>query len=359
MSRSAPQNDGLDPDPGRWESTTDASRLAQWLGGARRVVVLTHVKPDGDAVGSTLALTRTLNYPNREVATCWYFGPLPDWLPDVARHTPRRLITEADRAEHDPGPEPDAIVILDTGTWSQLHEVREWLMSRRAHCAVIDHHRQGDADVAPRRWLTFDAAAVCQPVAELCRLLLHLDSCARLPVAIAEPLYLGLATDTGWFRHSNVTAAALRLGADLLDAGVQHSALYELVEQRDPPARLRLMGRALASLELHAQDTVALMTLRQADFRECRARPMDSSGLVDTGLQIQSVHVSCLLTEVFSDGSGTMTKVSLRSKDRPGSPDVSAIARRFGGGGHVRAAGAKVNGDLATVRRLVLDALTT
>jgi bifunctional oligoribonuclease and PAP phosphatase NrnA len=342
---------------GTWDSTIDLPALAAWVRSRKRVVVLTHVKPDGDAVGSTIAVTRALNSLRAGMATPWYFGPLPDWFTEIVRATPHRVLTEKDRAEHDHAEDPDGVLILDTGTWSQLHEVREWLLARPEMCAILDHHKQGDADVASRRVVRTDAAAVCEPAAELCRMLLGVKETRQLPRDIAEPLYLGLASDTGWFRHSNVTPGAMRLAADLLEAGVDHARLYEMTEQRDRPARLRLMARALQSLELHRNDSVALMMLRQSDFHDAHAAPTDSGGFVELGLGIASVKVSVLMTEAFVNEGGCITKVSMRSKSSPDSPDVNEATKRLGGGGHVRAAGAKVSADLETTRRRVLEAL--
>lgn len=343
-----------------WASTTDIPTLAAWLAGCKRIVVLTHVKPDGDAVGSTIALTRALNLAARApVAIPWYWGPPPDWMPDIAGPTKSRLITEGSPAHHDDREDPDAVIILDTGSWSQLHEVREWLQDRHAIAGVIDHHRQGNSDVAPRRVVLPEAAAVCEPTAELCRLLLKLPSAAKLPVEVAEPLYLGLATDTGWFKHSNVSPAALRLAADLLQAGVNHSRLYELVEQRDRVSRLRLLSRALASLEMHHQDRVALMSLTLKDFEDCHAAPTDSGGFSDLPLACEAVKVSVILTESFrTEGAdGHITKVSFRAKSGPGGVDVGAVAARMGGGGHIPAAGAKLACPMAEAKRRVIEAL--
>jgi phosphoesterase RecJ-like protein len=290
------------------------------------VVVLTHVKPDGDALGSTLAVTRAINLAagdraSQPVAVPWYWGPLPDWAPGVLKSTTYRAITEENRADHDNREDPDAIIILDTGSWSQLHEVREWLLARNDIATVIDHHRQGNADVAPRRVIQVQAAAVCEPAADLCRRVLGLKAGAQLPTEVAEPLYLGLATDTGWFRHSNVSPTALRLAAELLEAGVDHAKLYEMVEQRDRVSRLRLMSRALNSLEMHHGDKVAVMTLLLKDFEECRAAATDSAGFSEIPLAAEKVKVSVLITEAFrTEGADNqqITKVSFRAKSGPG-----------------------------------------
>jgi bifunctional oligoribonuclease and PAP phosphatase NrnA len=347
-----------------WGTTMTVPELAAWLKPLKRVVVLTHVKPDGDAIGSTLAVTRALNLASNTggeyvppKATPWYWGPLPDWFAEVVAKTEHRLIDEKARAEHDNREEPDGVLILDTGTWTQLHEVREWLLPRTERAAVLDHHQQGDPDIAGRRVVITAAAAVCEPAAELCRLVLGAADLKRLPREVANPLYMGLATDTGWFRHSNVTPAALRTAADLLEAGADHAYLYEMIERRDRPSRLRLLARALSSMELFKNDSVALMTLTQQDFHDCRATPTDSGGFADVALGAASVKVCAVITEAFVHEKGNITKVSFRSKEGPAAIDVNEVAKKLSGGGHIRAAGAKVSVPLADARKMVLGAL--
>ena len=280
-------------------------------------------------------------------------------MPEVARNTKFRVVSEASPAHHDDGPDPDGVMILDTGSWPQLHAVREWLLDRHDIAGVMDHHRQGNADVAARRVVLPETAAVCEPVAELCRLLLKLPSITRLPIEVAEPLYLGRATDTGWFRQSNVSPSVMRLAADLLQAGVNHTRLYELTDQRDRVSRLRLLGRALASLEMLQNDRVAMMTLTLKDFEDCRAAPTDSGGFSDFALACESVKISVILTEAFrTEGeSGHVTKISFRSKSGPGGVNVAAIAEKLGGRGHIPAAGAKLPLPLAQAKQKVIEAL--
>ena len=341
--------------PDTWITNTTLDDIAADLRGVSTVALLTHEKPDGDAVGSTLALARALERIGVDATPIYVGGWSARFDPIVGATRALRLSDTPDLATL---PEsPDRIVIADTGSWSQLAKVRPWLEPRSERAIVIDHHLHGDAGVAPRRHIDTGVAAVCESVATLCRRLLCVDRADELPSMIAEPLYLGLATDTGWFRHSNVTPGALRLAADLLDAGADHARLYRITEQSDSPCRLRLIGRALASLELVADDAGAVIALSRADLHDCCATGEETGGLTDMLLAVASVRVAACLTEV----SDTRTKVSFRSKTGDGdfiTVDVNRVARTLGGGGHAQAAGARLDLSLGDARARVVAAIT-
>jgi phosphoesterase RecJ-like protein len=251
-----------------------------------------------------------------------------------------------------PRGEPDLIVVLDTGAWTQLETIAAWLRERRERVVGIDHHAKGD-DVAPMRLVDVTAASTTQVLVDV------LDAMgAELTGGsggVAEALFVGLATDTGWFRYSNADARALRVAARLLETGVDKSRLYQTIEETFLPARLGLLGRALASLEFARNGTVAIMRLRPDDFRATGGRVEDISELVNTPMSVRSVRVSILLAQAGPKG----TKLSFRSKpDAPGGVvDVNLLAQRFGGGGHMHAAGASVNQDVDAAREALLDVL--
>lgn len=357
-----------------WVATPSAdvpkqiAAIAAWLADKNKIAVVTHVKPDGDAVGSSISLTRALNLAQKNIGTAappraraWYFGPRPSWMKRVVGETPATNIEAFEEIEHEAC---DAVVIVDTGSWSQLEMIKLWLEQQRGKIAIIDHHAQGDADITDRRVVDVSSAAACQPVAELCRVVLNKRTLRELPVEVAEPLYLGLATDTGWFKHSNVKPNVMETAAALLATGVDHAALYVNVEQRERLPRLKLLARALASLELHDQNRVAVMSLTKKDFSETGAQPADAGGFADHSQTLESVLVTAVLTEADPSEFGMqaapgamLTKISMRSKSVKGSADVNAAAKELGGGGHVRAAGAKVYADLATTKAKVLEAI--
>lgn len=346
-----------------WTTTTDAKSIAQWIDSKETLVLLTHTKPDGDALGSTLAIARAINLKRGttgavSAAECWYAAPMPDWGKKLAAPSKYKLINPPE-----PAPavlDPDGIIICDTGSWSQLEPFKEFLETRLDKTTIIDHHLQGNAIISDRRLIDTDAAAVVQPAADVCCHILGLDNPSQLPIDIATPLYVGLATDTGWFKHSNVNGRVMRLAGELLDAGVNHSTLFAMLYQRDRTPRLKLMARALESLEIIKDKNAAIMQLTLEDFKQTKAAPGDSGGFVDIPQSIEAIRIVAILNEQH-DHDGTFTKISLRSKptEWDGQPpvDVNAVCQKLGGGGHARASGAKVRHGLEETKKLLIEAL--
>jgi phosphoesterase RecJ-like protein len=329
----------------------------------RGVVVLTHAKPDGDAVGSCAAAARTFERLGAR-AQVVFVGPVPRWTSEMMGPTPWIETPPGQPLAGGPGLDDAAVAIVDTGSWSQLGEVKSWLQmpGRRERTLMVDHHKHNDPDVGSVRVVDTDAASATQVLMRVLMLMLGAQSWQDIPREIAEPLYLGLATDTGWFRHSNTTAEVLATASILVQAGAEPAKLYELIEQREDAARLRLLSRALGSLRMEKGGRVAMMTLTKADYEAAGARRTDSGGFIDHPMTLAGVEVAALLTEEPPEAGTPIVKVSLRSKafsPRAGfvPVDVNAVCRTFGGGGHARAAGAKIQGTVATVLPRLLAAI--
>lgn len=343
-----------------WASNVSLHDIASHLRGLKRVAVLTHAKPDGDAVGSTLAVARALIRCGIDAVPV-YLGLWSRRFDPVVGKTP--VVHEKHGVfARPPLSEIQDVLVLDTGSWNQLADAGAWLRPRSPRTTVIDHHAHGDADLGTRRFVRTSSAAVCEIAAELCAELLGVRSPTELPTDIAEPLLLGLATDTGWFRHSSTTPAVLRLAAELIDAGARHNWLYQTVEQGDEPSRLRLIARALGTLEFISDSKAAMMHVTQADLASTGGTLDDAGGLTDFPLSVGPVRIVAVLIEL----EPTLTKVSFRSKaggnghdtgDAALDIDVNALARRFCGGGHRHAAGAKLHAPLKDAILSVRDAL--
>lgn len=327
-----------------YQSNTTLQQIVQKLTDARSVLITGHAKPDGDALGSAIALGRALQRMDKRVEY-WAMPPVPENLAVLWDRVDLHLLNPG---EPGPADEPDLVVIVDTGAWSQLEPMRPFLQARYDKTIVLDHHLRGD-DVGRWRWVDASAAAACEIVADL------IDLLPTEPDAlINQALFVGIASDTGWFRFSNTSARTHELAARLQRAGVDHAMLYQQVEQGERPEKLALLIRALDSLKLLNGGTAAVMCLRTSDFDETGARPEETERFVDIPQIVRDVDVVALITEQ-RDGP---VRISFRSKPGDGAIDVSALAGQFGGGGHARASGAKVDGSLETVQRRVIEAIT-
>lgn len=321
------------------------SDIAGLLLASKRVLLITHVRPDGDALGSVAATKLALE--QRGIASeALLLSKLPNKYAFVFE---RAAVTFTDAGTSMPDSEWfarfDAVLVLDTGTWSQLPGLESILPALPSPVMVLDHHRTQEP-WGVRRWVDVSAAAAGEMVIDL----VHALS-AKVDRRIAEALFVAIATDTGWFQFSNTTPHTLRAAAELMDAGVDTDDLYQLIYQNERAPRLLLQARAMQSLKLHANNRVATIAIRAADFGAVGADVPDTENLVNIPLQVRSVELSAIFTETPTPGP---IRVSLRSK---GSVDVAKFAEQFGGGGHARASGLKLDGTLDEVVDRVSSAL--
>jgi phosphoesterase RecJ-like protein len=236
----------------------------------------------------------------------------------------------------------DAIIIVDTGTWNQIGEFGPFLKSIAVPKLVIDHHRTQD-DLGGVRLVDTSAEAAGRLVYEACQAI-----GSTLTPEIADALFLALAADTGWFRHSNTTPATFALAEELTRAGANPNLLYDHLYEQNPLGKLRLTGRALDRLKTAADGKVAYTEIHLNDYGETGAQPPDTEDLINYPRSVEGVEVALL----FIEQQGNAVKVSFRSRSRI---DVDRIAESFGGGGHRLAAGATVPGSMNDVRARVLE----
>jgi phosphoesterase RecJ-like protein len=284
----------------------------------RRFLVATHRNPDGDAIGSMLGMARALRAQGRE-ATLWHAEP--DSVPDELRF----LVGAGEEITTGVPADARELVLLALDCASE-HRLADHPPGRLAGLVVnVDHHhdntRFGHLDLV-------DGAA--SSTAELVlRILDHMGW--PLTPEVAEPLYVGLVTDTGRFSYANTGPDAHRAAARLIEAGVEPSAVYRRLYEDVPLSALHLAGRALAGAESALDGRLVTATLTQADMD--RAGSGDTDGIVEALRAARGAEASALLRELPGGGG---FRVSLRaSSDRV---DVSAVARSEGGGGGHRAA---------------------
>jgi phosphoesterase RecJ-like protein len=302
-------------------------------------LLTTHVRPDGDGLGSMLALADALERLGKSarMAVASTLPPRYDFL------DPHRRI----RRFSPPGAEyrdADAVVVLDTGTWNQLGDFGTFLRTHDAPRAVIDHHLTQD-DLGATRFVDTTAEATGRLVFEAVTALGGPPG----PEA-AHALFVAVAMDTGWFRHPNTTPATFALAAELQRAGADPTAAYEQLFERSTPGRLRLTGVVLERLTLEAGGRVAHTEIRRGDYAATGAVPQDSEDLVNYPRGVAGVEVGLLFMEQPRGG----VKVSFRSRH----VDVARVAEQFGGGGHRLASGAVLDTALDDARARVLAAVT-
>ncbi|MFI4860455.1 MAG: bifunctional oligoribonuclease/PAP phosphatase NrnA [Phycisphaerales bacterium JB063] len=315
------------------------------------ICVLTHAKPDGDAAGSVVALVTALRALGKDARGLLVEPILPSLEP-LAR-TPGIDIYDIERTL----PAADRMVIVDTGAWSQVGPLASLVKPRARQTLILDHHLAGDID-AGYKFIDSTAAAAAEIIADLIPLLIDPATLsAPAKHTINEALFTGIASDTGWFKFSNATPRTLRLAAQLIEDGVDHAELYGRLEQCERVEKLALLIRAVGSLQLLADGRAAVMTLRSADFDETGALPEETERLIDIPQQVGTIQVIALISEVATP-EGVQTRMSFRSKHAPDAVNVSELAGQFGGGGHARAAGARLNEPADAVVPRVVEAVT-
>ncbi len=328
--------------------THAAKTVSAW----RRPLLISHAKPDGDALGSLVAMRSLLASQGIE-ATALLFEALPSRYTVFNRFAPMPVLN-VDMRDGDLS-DRDGVILLDTCTYSQLEPIADWLRTAEIPKLAVDHHVTRD-DLVNHYLIDESAAATCLILYDWAQVL----GWQPTPEA-AEAMFIGMAMDTGWFIHSNTDTRVLAASADLVSRGVCASELHEHLFHRDSPARVRLLGSALNTLELLTNDRLAVMTLSSNAIQEAGATPADTEDIVNEPLRIGSVVVSVMLVE----SEGNLVRVSFRSKPPVGAGsdtqvpdiDVAGVAHSFGGGGHKRAAGARMSGTLADVRKQIVSRL--
>ena len=295
-------------------------------------LMLGHVHPDADVLGTLLALGLALEARGWRVR---YGGPHPapailSFLPGVERY--ERLVALEQSF--------DVIVLTDCPNPDRTEGLLEQAHRGGGQVLNIDHHpdNRGYGDL---HWIDPAAAATGELVY---RLLTALD--APLTPAIATNLFTAIHTDTGSFRYSNVTPETFAIASALVAAGAEPARVSTALYERRPAGALGMLGATLSRIEVSEDGRVAWLALPAGAVPEAF---VESEELVNYPRSIASVRVACFLRD-----RGGEVKVSLRAK---GDVDVNTIAARFGGGGHRNAAGCSVKGSLAEVTRAVLDAV--
>jgi phosphoesterase RecJ-like protein len=291
---------------------------------AQKLIVVTHENPDGDALGSLVAMQRILAALGKDSEPFIDERELP--LPNEYRFLPLdgALTAPPDDVEH------RTVIFLDCGNLER--NPAEAFRRPGMHILNIDHHhdntRFGTVNLV-------DPGASC--TAEIVWDLMH-GLGVQPTIEIAEALYLGLITDTGRFMYENTSARAHLMAAELIDSGVDVPDVYRRVYEGVPYGKLALLARGLAKVQRYDDGRLTVTELDARDFEESGAEASYSEGVIDHLRAVEGTAVAALVRELIgATGGQRLRKVSLRASDDR--VDVSAIARAQGGGGHRGAAG--------------------
>jgi bifunctional oligoribonuclease and PAP phosphatase NrnA len=317
-------------------SAAKFEQIGQALREHNRFAVLSHVRPDGDALGSQLALGLSLQQLGKDVHLWNEEGMLEKYSFLASSN----LLTKPPADPQD----VDVAIALDTAIQNRLGTTLPAIRSAKLWIN-IDHHpsNPGYGDL------------VCiDPVAPATgQILFELIKSENLPFdpAIAENLFVAISTDTGSFQYPNTTARTFEIAAELVQAGVDVGRISQLTYENYPPRRAELLRELLQTMRFDADGRVASFSLSLATAKQLGVLPEDNEGLIDHLRAIRGVVVAIFFEEL-ADGK---VRVSMRSKNEK--VNVCAICEQFGGGGHVLAAGARVRGTLAEVEKKLLEAV--
>jgi phosphoesterase RecJ-like protein len=302
---------------------TEQEAVVAELRAADKLLLTTHENPDGDALGSLLAMDAILKQLGKD--SLMYMSPDEFPLPWEYRGLEFEGLI---------GSPPDdvaerTIVFLDCGNIDRMPV--DFLQAEGLHILNIDHHHD-NTRFGTVNLVCSSASCTAEMVWRISK-----ELGAEITPEIAKALYVGLVTDTGRFMYENTSAVAHKMAAELIELGVEPYKVYRELYEDLPFRRLQLLQRALSSVERQDDGALTIAHLTKTDYEETGALETDSEGVVDHMRAVEGTRVAVLVRELLADDREGMRKVSLRATD--GSVDVSRIARTFGGGGHPQAAG--------------------
>lgn len=300
---------------------------------SKKIGITCHISPDGDSLGSSLALMQGLLSMGKN-AYIISKEPLPetfDYLP-YSNRINKELSHILDST--------DTVIVLDCGNAERINANID--IDKRNYTLInIDHHISND-NYGDLNYIDTNAAAVAEIVYELLNIL-------NVPIDknIASCLYTSIVTDTGSFRHSNTTRLTHKIAGDLVATGIDFSEIHRKIFENMSFERLKLHGKIIENMHLKLNRKLCIMELTKEMLKEFDIEKSDTSDIVNIGTQIGTVEVAVLLK-----ASDDMTKVSLRSKHKV---DVRKIAEMFNGGGHIKAAGFSTSKSLEEIKTILIN----
>ncbi len=315
-------------------------RIVDVINGGKKFIITTHLFSEGDAIGSELALKRFLCDLNKEAAIVNNEKLPPVYScfdPDKDVKFLRSKDVNINLDDF------DAIFMVDVADWGQLGDFADMIKASQITKICIDHHptNPGYADI---NVIDKGASSAGELIYDL---IIHMNG--ELTLELATPLYLSIATDTGWFKFSNTSAKAFKACSALIEAGVKSQIIYEKLYHNKHASYLKLLNLMLGALSSECDGQLVWTKMTKKMIKSSGVEFVDTDVMIDLIRAVNEVEV----VVIFRELGERKTKVSFRSKH---TIDVSKLASDFGGGGHVRAAGASLEEPIDTVIGDVISA---
>ena len=311
----------------------DIIKVKQLLSTPKKIVIVSHKNPDGDAIGSSLGLYHYLVKHNHQVDVIMP-NDYPDflkWMPDENVVVNYEATVESSNSIINAA---DVIFTLDFNSLQRAGDMETVLKQSNAIIIMIDHHQQPDSYPT----YTYSDVEICSTSQMVYHFIEMLDDVDLVDENIGTCLYTGIMTDTGSFRFSSTSSTTHKVVADLIDKGVDNAQIHNNVYDTNSYSRLQLLGCALNNLKVIPELKTAYITLSQAELNQYNFKKGDTEGVVNYGLSLKGIVMAVIFIEHKQEG---IIKMSLRSK---GDFSVNEFARsHFNGGGHTNAAGGRSN----------------
>ncbi len=305
--------------------------IKELLSSPKKIGIIPHRSPDGDAMGSTLALYHFLKKldHNPVVVAPNDFPEFLSWMPSAETV----VIYENNKSEVSKLlKNQELIFCLDFNALHRTGELENVLNKLSVPFVMIDHHELPDT-FAKVTYSNTSFGSTCEMVYNFIE---FLNKKEWIDKTIATCLYTGIMTDSGQFRYPKTTGNTHRIVAEFIDLGVDNTAIPNLIFDNNSTYRLQLLGKALQNMKFLQQYNTAYTTLSQEELDQCHFAKGDAEGIVNYGLSVKGIHFAAIFVEQKHEG---FVKISFRSQ---GSFDVNQFARtHFNGGGHKNAAGGK------------------
>lgn len=309
----------------------EISDIKSLLASPKKIVIVTHKNPDGDAIGASLALFHYLTKINHFVTVI-----TPNDYPDFLKWVPGQdLILKFDSQNSqslEALSNADIVFTLDFNAFHRAGDMENTLAENESLKIMIDHHQQPDP-YAKYTYSDVSMSSTCEMIYNFIEMLGDLD---HLDSNMATAIYLGIMTDTGSFRFNSTTSRTHRVIADLIDKGAQNTFIHNQVYDTNSYNRLQLLGCALSNLKVLPEYRAAYITLTLKELQKFDYKKGDTEGFVNYALSLNNIVLAAIFIE---DAQQNIVKISLRSK---GDFSVNLMSRsHFEGGGHTNAAGGK------------------